>query len=259
MKTKTIKQIKQLFTENKLTNATINELRHDKRKGVQAIVSAYEREQLKQEKLIEQFETMCKLENHYRSIGKKFIAGVDEAGRGPLAGPVVAAAVILPAQFKLLGLNDSKQLNEEKRIEFSNIIKKEAISYHISIIDNEEIDDINIFEATKKAMKEALIHLNPLPDKALIDAVQLDSLPFSSRSIIKGDEKCISIAAASVLAKVARDDLMKKIDEHYPVYRFKTNMGYGTKEHLQMIERHGVSPYHRKSYSPVKRLLTGGD
>src|SRR5699024_8420632 len=135
-----------------------------------------------------------------------------------------------------LGLTDSKKLTEAQRNEYYGIIKQEAISYHISIISHEEIDYINIYEATKKAMQAALLGLQPLPDQALIDAVPIDNLPFPARSIIKGDETCIAISAASVLAKVTRDKIMKDIDKQYPVYDFKNNMGYGTKQHLDSIK-----------------------
>lgn len=259
MNDKTIKEIRQLFKDKKLTDYHVSQLRQDKRKGVQTIVTAFEREQENHQQLVNQFSKMSQIEKQYRSVGNHYIAGVDEAGRGPLAGPVVAAAVILPDQFELLGLTDSKQLKREQRDEFFNIIKKEAVCYHIAMINNNDIDEINIYEATKRAMTEALIQLDPSPDIALVDAMKIDGLPFTSRSIVKGDEKSISIAAASVLAKVTRDRLMEEIDAQYPIYRFKTNMGYGTKEHLQKIEMHGISPYHRRSFAPVKRLISGGD
>lgn len=259
VKTKTIKEIRELYNNNEITEHMMEKLRLDERKGVQSIVSAYDRQQLKQQQLIEQFNKMSKFEASSRACGKTYIAGVDEAGRGPLAGPVVAAAVMLPEDFKLIGLTDSKQLTEEQRMTFAEQIKQEAISYHVSIVDNDVIDRLNIYEATKKAMTAALLNLNPSPEHALIDAVNLDSLPFSYESIIKGDENSISIAAASVLAKVTRDELMKKIDQTYPAYGFKTNMGYGTKEHLQMIEKHGVTRFHRTSFAPVRRFINGGD
>lgn len=258
MKSKTIKEIKQLVTHNELTKAMINELRDDTRKGVQAIVNAYDRKLLKEKQLEIQYNKMIEIEEQFRQRGLTYIAGVDEAGRGPLAGPVVAAAVILPKNFKLLGLTDSKQLNDETRRQFAKLIKKNALSYYITTVDSEEIDDLNILVATKKAMRDAVVNLHKQPEYVLIDAVKIDGLPIPSRSIIKGDEKCLSIAAASVLAKVARDDMMKEIDQLYPMYGFKNNMGYGTKEHLQMIKKFGASPYHRKSFSPVKRIIGEG-
>lgn len=259
MKTKTVKQIQQLYSENKLTDSIIEQLRQDDRKGIQRIVLAYERQQLKKRQTITQFNEMSHFERHYWGLNKRYIAGVDEAGRGPLAGPVVAAAVMLREDFELYGLTDSKQLNERTRSKFAQLIKEQAISYHIAVVNHEEIDAINIYEATKRAMTQALRGLNPMPERALIDAVTLESLPFPTEAIIKGDEKSISIAAASVLAKVARDEIMKEIDDTYPMYGFKNNMGYGTKEHLQMIEKYGISPYHRKSFAPVKRFISGGD
>ncbi|SFB20590.1 RNase HII [Lentibacillus halodurans] len=176
--------------------------------------------------------------------------------RGPLAGPVVAAAVILPREFKLLGLNDSKQLNEETRNEYFTIIKNEAVSYGISMIDNQKIDQVNIYEATKLAMYNAIWQLNPAPDHILIDAVSLDQLSCTSESITKGDQESISIAAASILAKVTRDNLMKEIHKDYPAYGFASNMGYGTKQHLDTLTEQGVSPYHRKSFSPVHKAVS---
>ncbi len=198
---------------------------------------------------------MCTYERRYRSMGKRLIAGIDEAGRGPLAGPVVAAAVILPDNFKLLGLNDSKQLNKSKREEYYQIIVEQAISYGISIVENDVIDDINIYEATKLAMKQALNKLEPKADYVLIDAVELNNLPCSSESIVKGDAKSVSIAAASILAKVTRDSVMRTIHEQYPMYDFQSNMGYGTKVHMEKLKKFGASPYHRKTFAPVKETI----
>lgn len=250
-----ISEIKKLLSEGSLSDEAIDELKQDERKGVRQLLVSYEKQQLKHLALEKAYVEMSTYERKYRSIGKEFIAGIDEAGRGPLAGPVVAAAVILPEDFKLLGLNDSKQLNEKKRAEYYNIIVEQAISYGISIVNNKVIDNINIFEATKVAMKDALSKLEPKADHVLIDAVNLNNLPCTSESIIKGDAKSVSIAAASILAKVTRDSLMRTIHAEYPMYDFQSNMGYGTKIHLEKLKEFGASPYHRKSFAPVKETI----
>ena len=255
LKNKTIHQIKQLLASGRIDDQTLTILKEDPRKGVQKLIRTYEKEQLKQIELEKQFKEMCCYEEDAYLKGKKFIAGIDEAGRGPLAGPVVAAAVILPRDFKLIGLTDSKQLNKQKRELFYDVIVDQAISYSISIINNRVIDEINIFEATKQAMLEAIRELEHQPDHVLIDAVNLKNLDISSESIIKGDQKSITIAAASIIAKETRDQLMARIHTEYPVYDFESNMGYGTKHHLDMLLKHGVTPYHRKTFGPVKKVM----
>ena len=191
-----------------------------------------------------------KYEKELNKKGITLIAGVDEVGRGPLIGPVVAAAVILPKNFKLDGLTDSKKLSEKKRELFYEIIKKEAISIGIGIISEKRIDEINIYEATKEAMYEAINNLNPKPEHILIDAMPLD-LDIPTTSIIKGDLLSISISAASVIAKVTRDHMLYDIDEEFPMYDLKNNKGYGTKKHIEAIKEHGITKYHRLSYKPV--------
>lgn len=182
--------------------------------------------------------------------GINLIAGVDEVGRGPLIGPVVAAAVILPKDFVLEGLTDSKKLSEKKRESFYQIIKEKAISIGVGIIDEKRIDEINIYEATKEAMIMAINNLNPKPEHVLIDAMPLD-LTIPTTSIIKGDLLSISISAASVIAKVERDHMLYAIDKEYPMYDLKNNKGYGTKKHLEAIKKYGITKYHRLSYKPV--------
>ena len=191
-----------------------------------------------------------KYERELNNSGIKLIAGVDEVGRGPLIGPVVAAAVILPVNYKLDGLTDSKKLSEKKREEFYNIIKKDAISIGIGIIDEKRIDEINIYEATKEAMYEAINNLNPKPEHILIDAMKLN-LDVPSTSIIKGDLLSITISAASVIAKVTRDHMLYELDKKYPMYDLKNNKGYGTKKHIEAIKKYGITKYHRLSYKPV--------
>jgi ribonuclease HII len=227
---------------------------HDERKGVQQLVHKWKKKLAENQRLKEKFVEMSSYELKGHNRGYELIAGVDEVGRGPLAGPVVAAAVILPIDFFLAGIDDSKKLSEKKRLEFDEIIRKEAIAFSISMIHAKEIDEMNIYEATKKAMNAAIVSLEPKPDLLLIDAMKLD-IPFPSESIIKGDAKSISIAAASIVAKVARDHLMKELSQTYPVYGFQQNMGYGTKEHIEAIHKHGITAYHRKSFAPVKDFI----
>ena len=186
--------------------------------------------------------------------GIKLIVGVDEVGRGPLVGPVVVAACILPLNYKLDGLTDSKKLSEKKREEFYEIIKKDAISYSFGIVEAEEIDKINILEATKKAMKMAIEGLSVKPEHVLIDAVKLD-IDIPSTSIIKGDIVSLSISAASVLAKVERDRMMVELDKKHPEYNFKSNKGYPTKDHMEAIKKYGILKEHRKSYGPVRDYI----
>ena len=199
-----------------------------------------------------------KYERELRLQGVKLIAGVDEVGRGPLVGPVVAACCILPEHFQLEGLTDSKKLSEKKRDYFFEEIKKQAISYGIGIIDEKKIDEINIYEATKLAMKEAIYNMDVKPEHVLIDAMPLE-LDIPTTSIIKGDLKSITISAASVLAKVTRDRMLKELDKKYPMYDFKHNVGYPTKKHLEAIEKYGILEEHRKSYGPVKKYLEEHD
>lgn len=191
-----------------------------------------------------------KYERALNEQGINLIAGVDEVGRGPLIGPVVAASVILPKNFHLEGLTDSKKLSEKKREQFYQIIKEQAISIGIGIISEKRIDEINIYEATKEAMKEAINNLSITPQHILIDAMPLE-LSIPTTSIIKGDYLSITISAASVIAKVTRDHMLYVIDKEYPMYDLKNNKGYGTKKHLEAIKKYGITKYHRLSYKPV--------
>jgi ribonuclease HII len=236
------------------TDPFLLDILQDERKGVQQLVHRWKKKFAENQRLKEKFVEMNVYEHKWRKSGYELIAGVDEVGRGPLAGPVAAAAVILPKDFYLPGIDDSKKLTEKKRLEYDAIIRKEAIAFSISMIHAKEIDEINIYEATKKAMMSAIVSLEPKPDLLLIDAMKLE-IPFPSESIIKGDAKSISIAAASIVAKVARDHLMKEISQAFPDYGFQNNMGYGTKEHIEAIQKHGITSYHRKSFAPIKDLV----
>ena len=197
---------------------------------------------------------LLKYEKELYSQGIKFIAGVDEVGRGPLYGPVVAAAVILPKNYRLKGLNDSKKLSEKKRDEFYKIINKDAISIGIGIINEDKIDEVNIYEATKLAMNEAISKLKVKPEHILIDAMPL-ILDVPNKSIIKGDATSISIAAASVIAKVTRDRMMYDLDKKYPEYGFAKHKGYPTKKHIEAINKYGLIEGYRKTYGPVKKVM----
>jgi len=193
-------------------------------------------------------------ERELRKKGINLIAGVDEVGRGPLVGPVVTACVILPEKFNLEGLTDSKKLSEKKREILYKEIEEQALGIGIGIVDNEEIDKINILNATKKAMKMAINNCNVRPEHVLIDAVKLD-IDIPTTSIIKGDLKSITISAASVIAKVTRDHMLYELDKKYPMYDFKHNKGYPTKKHIEAIMEYGIIKEHRRSYSPVKEYV----
>ena len=191
-------------------------------------------------------------ERELNEKGIKVIAGVDEVGRGPLIGEVVAACVVLPVNFKLEGLTDSKKLSEKKRNEFYQIICDKALAIGVGRVNEKEIDELNIYQATKKAMFMAIEEANKMVkiEHVLIDAMPME-LDIPTTSIIKGDAKSISIAAASVIAKVIRDKEMYHLDKIYPMYDLANNKGYGTKKHLQAIEEYGITKYHRLTYAPV--------
>lgn len=191
---------------------------------------------------------LWEIENEIRAEGFALICGVDEAGRGPLAGPVCAAAVILPQGLELPGLNDSKKLSPKRREDLFPRICSQAVSYGIAFASVEEIDTLNILRATFLAMNRAVAKLNPQPELALIDGNRNSGIELSSRCIIGGDGKCASIAAASVLAKVERDRLMLQLAEQYPEYGFEQHKGYGTKAHYEALRRYGPSPVHRMSF-----------
>lgn len=211
-----------------------------------------ERLQLMQEK----HKVMTAFDDEYRRGGEIIVAGIDEAGRGPLAGPVVAACAILPKDFDVIGVDDSKKLSEKRRNELYEEILKKSLAYGVGIADNNMIDEINILQATKKAMQEALAKAQSMLEKktgqkvghVLFDAVEIKELEISQSAIIKGDAKSLSIAAASIIAKVTRDRMMMEYHEKYPYYGFDSNKGYGTKAHYAGIESHGITPIHRKSF-----------
>ena len=238
---------------DELDHPFFEELILDGRAGVQAAISKRKRELQKQVDEDLRLEKMLAYEKELYTQGIQLIAGVDEVGRGPLAGPVVAAAVILPKACKIPGLNDSKKIPKSKHKEIYEAVLQNAIAIGIGIKDNQVIDQVNIYEATKLAMREAIGQLEPQPQHLLIDAMRLD-LPISQTSIIKGDANSLSIAAASIVAKVTRDQMMEEFDRKYPGYDFAQNAGYGTAKHLAGLDQLGVTPIHRRSFEPVKSM-----
>ena len=207
-------------------------------------------------KMQEKHDTMMAFDNEYRQNGTIIVAGVDEAGRGPLAGPVVAACAILPKDFDVIGVDDSKKLSEKRREQLFEEILNKSLATGVGIADNNLIDEINILQATKKAMQDALQNANKMLEEklgetvnhVLFDAVEIKNLEIPQSAIIKGDAKSLSIAAASIIAKVTRDRMMMKYHEKYPYYGFDSNKGYGTKTHYAGIEEHGITPIHRKTF-----------
>ena len=207
-------------------------------------------------KMQEKHSMMMAFDDEYRQNETIIVAGVDEAGRGPLAGPVVAACAILPEDFDVIGVDDSKKLSEKRREELFKEILNKSLATGVGIADNNLIDEINILQATKKAMQEALENANKMLEEktgktvnhVLFDAVEIKDLGISQSSIIKGDAKSLSIAAASIIAKVTRDRMMMEYHQEYPYYGFDSNKGYGTKAHYEGISEHGITPIHRKTF-----------
>ncbi|EOL44383.1 ribonuclease HII [Enterococcus caccae] len=254
MKTESIQQIKaELATINTREDKRIKLWQADERNGVQQALAQWDRKLQRHEKEVALFEEMQQFENSARAQGHRLIVGIDEVGRGPLAGPVVAAAVILPENFQLLGVNDSKKLSAKKRDELYDEIQNQAISIGIGMVDHNKIDEINIYQASKLAMGIALEDLCFIPDYLLIDAMKLD-VKIPQESIIKGDARSVSIAAASIVAKVIRDRLMEDYGKMYPGYGFEKNAGYGTKEHLLGLQKQGICTIHRKTFAPIKDM-----
>ena len=250
----TIKEIKeQLASIQRLDDPLLTELEQDSRSGVIQAIAKRKKEIQKRLDEDERLEGMLAYEKELYTQGIQLIAGVDEVGRGPLAGPVVAAAVILPKACKIPGLNDSKKIPKSKHKEIYEAVLQNAIAIGIGVKDNHVIDQVNIYEATKLAMMEAIGQLEPQPQHLLIDAMRLD-LPIPQTSIIKGDANSLSIAAASIVAKVTRDQMMEEFDKEYPGYDFAKNAGYGTANHLAGLDQLGVTPIHRRSFEPVKSM-----
>ncbi|MDF2952286.1 MAG: Ribonuclease [Anaerocolumna sp.] len=224
----------------------LDKYRNDARTGVKKIIKKYESEKVKLQEEKIRTENMKIYETKYKEYS--YICGIDEVGRGPLAGPVVASAVILPKDCSILYINDSKQLTEKKREELFDQIMEQAIAVGVGSIPPGKIDEINILQATYEAMRQAISNLNVTPDLLLNDAVTIPGIAIKQVPIIKGDEKSISIAAASIIAKVTRDRLMTAYDKIFPQYGFAGNKGYGSKEHIEALKKFGPSPIHRNSF-----------
>lgn len=236
-----------------LENTTIEQLgdfikafEEDERAGVVKLVDSARKKLDKYEKEKARIALLRKFENEYSDY--EFICGIDEVGRGPLAGPVVAGAVILPKDCEILYINDSKKLSEAKREELYDEIMEKALAAEIGLVSPERIDEINILQATYEAMRQAISKLNPIPDLLLNDAVTIPEVTIRQVPIIKGDAKSISIGAASIIAKVTRDRMMVEYENFFPGYGFASNKGYGSKEHIEALKKFGATPIHRRSF-----------
>ena len=247
-KQKSISQIREEFeaaSAEKLPSL-YQEYQEDTRTGVRNLILKYPKKEEALEKEKERTEQMKGYEKQYESRG--YVCGIDEVGRGPLAGPVVAGAVILPKDCQILYLNDSKKLTAKKREELYDVIMKEAVAVGIGYASPARIDEINILQATYEAMREAISKLPIQPDVLLNDAVKIPGVNIYQVPIIKGDAKSVSIAAASIVAKVTRDRLMEEYDAHIPEYGFASNKGYGSAQHIEALKKYGPSPIHRRSF-----------
>ncbi|WP_261132800.1 ribonuclease HII [Bacillus sp. Marseille-Q3570] len=255
MEKKSIKELRTYIErhEGDLDEVFIQQLKNDSRKGVQQLYMKLCKRMEQEKARIDTYNRMSMIENHCYSNGYRLIAGIDEVGRGPLAGPVVASAVILDPKTRIIGLNDSKKLSEPVREELYEKIIRNAVAIGVGVVSAHEIDRLNIYQASKMAMMEAIEDLPIEPDYLLIDAMELP-MDLPQENIIKGDAKSNSIAAASIVAKVTRDRLMKEMDLKYPQYYFKSNVGYGTAQHLEALKAYGITPEHRKSFAPVSEL-----
>ena len=218
----------------------------DERQGVRKLAETAAKRLAALEKERARIETLRRYEEQYSVY--EYICGVDEVGRGPLAGPVVAGAVILPKGCRILYINDSKQLSEKKREELYDVITGQAAAWAVGCVSPERIDEINILQATYEAMRQAVGQLRPVPDLLLNDAVQIPGISIPQVSVIKGDAKSITIGAASIVAKVTRDRMMQQYDKTYPEYGFAENKGYGSREHIEALQKHGPTPIHRRSF-----------
>ncbi len=247
----TIKEVEGLFAAGPVTEELLAACREDSRAATGRLVRRWEREQAERQRV----EALYAYEYRAREQGAELVAGVDEAGRGPLAGPVSVAAVILPMGFFLPKINDSKKLSARVRDELYDEILAHAVAVQHVFVDEKTIDRVNIYQATINGMYNAIFALDPQPQQVLIDAVPLDRLPMPSLSLIKGDAKSASIAAASIIAKVKRDRLMDEYDKQYPMYGFAQHKGYGTAQHIAALREYGPCPIHRQSFEPVHSLM----
>lgn len=245
---KSIKEIKEQLNQTPIDKLDdfMSEFLNDERSGVQSLVQKASKKKDDYEKELKRIDDLKFFERKYSDFN--FICGIDEVGRGPLAGPVVAGAVILPKDCDILYINDSKKVTEKKREELYDEITQKAVAYATAMVSPERIDEINILQATYEAMREAISKLNPKPDLLLNDAVNIPEVDIKQVSIIKGDAKSISIGAASIIAKVTRDRMMVEYDKIYPGYDFASNKGYGSEKHIKAIKEIGPCPIHRKTF-----------
>lgn len=253
MEKKSIQQIRDELEQASEEEISVlwKKYQQDERKGVQNLLQKLEKGKQKREAELQRLESMKEYEKKYQMYSQ--ICGIDEAGRGPLAGPVVAGAVILPKDCTILYLNDSKQVSAARREQLYQEICEKAISYGVGIVSPERIDEINILQATYEAMRQAIDKLEPAPDFLLVDAVTIPDVSIEQKGIIKGDAKSVSIAAASILAKVTRDRIMVEYDGEFPEYGFAGHKGYGSKAHMEAIKTYGPCPIHRKSF--IKNIV----
>lgn len=236
------------------TETQLSALAVDERVGVQKLVAAYYKRQEKQRLERARFAAMLAYERRYYGQGAQYVAGIDEAGRGPLAGPLVIAAVILPQEVFISGLNDSKQLSAPRREQLYDEVLAKALAVSVNLVSVANIDKLNIYQATKQGMTEVLEHLAIKPQVALVDAMPIISAGIETVSLIHGDALSASIAAASIIAKVTRDRIMIELAEQYPQYGLAGNKGYGSREHMQAIADFGATKWHRRSYEPIKSM-----
>jgi ribonuclease HII len=255
LKKMSIQAIRSQLDQDPPSDEMIRLMLQDARSGVRKLAETLLRKREKEYTLQQRLESMRMYEREAYARGYRLVAGIDEAGRGPLAGPVVAAAVILPEDAYIRGINDSKKLRPQERESLYSTICETAVSYGIGIVDASYIDTYNILQATYEAMRLAVENLSVKPDLLLNDAVTIPSVSMEQIAIIKGDACSQSIAAASILAKVTRDRLMIEYAKQYPEYGFDHHMGYGTAEHLEALQKYGPTPLHRRSFAPVKSIL----
>ena len=256
---KTITEIRELLQAEEVEAQLMAELQADSRKGVQQLLNARERRMQRQQEEKDRLYVMGHYERLWRQQGKELVCGVDEAGRGPLAGPVAVAAVILPPNCAITGINDSKKLSPLQRDRLYEEVRKQAVAISLVWVEPEEIDQYNIYQATVRGMERAVRQLQPAPQAVLADAIDLKRLEIPCQALIHGDALSASIAAASIVAKVERDRLMAKLDEQYPGYSLREHKGYGTAEHMAALQKLGPSPIHRKTFEPIRSMLAGRD
>ncbi|MCR5757618.1 MAG: ribonuclease HII [Selenomonas sp.] len=254
LKKYTIKQVEEIFAQGQVKKDFLSACANDSRKAVGTLLRRYQRQQADRERV----SALYQYERQFWAQDYEVVAGVDEAGRGPLAGPVSVAAVILPHDLYLPKINDSKKISAKVREELYDEIMNKALAVKAVFIDAKTIDRVNIYQATINGMYESIFGLSPAPQAVLIDAVKLENLDVPSMSIIKGDAKSASIAAASIIAKVNRDRLMERYDQEYPQYGFAHHKGYGTTEHIAALRQYGPCPIHRQSFEPVRSLVDVG-